>query len=100
MVEVLRRSPKPNDRGAGDLIFKKLDNPNAEISRSLANVGPCDVITGKWLFDLLELQYAQSKGIILDNVGRGIIELCKIPRGSWGAVLEIQKDFGADVREN
>ena len=64
MIEMLVSSVKPKGREAGDLIFKELIKKRKERNRPLAKGGTYGVVTKKWLFGSLELQFAQSKGTI------------------------------------
>ena len=82
MVEMLGNSFKPNDRDACDLIFKKLYNQRRERNLELDKGEFYGPITKKWLFYLLELRYAQSKGSILANVRMEISEIDRIARKS------------------
>ena len=95
MVELLKISFIPNGQEAGVLSFTRLSRQRRENNRALAKGEFYELITKKRLFDLLELHYAQCKGVILANVGTRIIELDRDapkalrncvsnPGGLWG----------------
>ena len=50
MIDMLKNSGKPRDRGACDLIYKKLSTRRKESNRALSKNEAYDVITKKWLF--------------------------------------------------
>ena len=68
MGEMLRSSANPRDQEAGVLISKKLSKRRKESNRYLTEGDTYAAITKKWLFDLLEMHFAQSKGAALTNV--------------------------------
>ena len=61
-VEMLRRSSKPKDQVAWDLIFKKLHKKSKDIDRSLSKGDFYELVTKNWVFGLLELRSTKSIG--------------------------------------
>ena len=70
MVDMSRSSNKPKDKEALGLIFKKLSKRR---NGALVKCDTYDVVTKKRISGLLEINSAQSKGIILTNVERKLL---------------------------